>query len=131
MVTWVGGFTNPSDDSEVETLYRVNLGDDPELVEGEILLLKRLMEKLDSRLEPDASPEQREAAFVAMGEEDQETQEILERLHEMSRCHSRSIVDGLYELAIEDAEEEDPLASGRPDDDDDDLFSTGERWNAG
>jgi hypothetical protein len=130
MVTWVDGFTTPPDDDpEAEPRYRVNLGDDPELVEGEILLLKRLMEKLDSRLEADATPEQRQAAFIAMGEEDQETQEILERLHEMSRCHSRSIVDGLYALAMEDSEEDDAPANGS--DDDDDLFSTGEPWNAG
>lgn len=86
--------------------YRVRLGDDPQLVEGEIRILQRLTEAVDRRVGRDATPKERQAAFLVMVKEDAEMAELTQRLHEMSRCHSRSVVSGLLTLAEEDQEEE-------------------------
>jgi hypothetical protein len=48
---------------DFDAKYRVRLGDDPQLMEGEIRLLKLLMEGLERRVGLDAPPEQTQAAF--------------------------------------------------------------------
>jgi hypothetical protein len=94
----------PSEDFDAK--YRVNLGDDPQLMEGEIRLLKLLMDGLERRIGSGATPEERQAAFLVMVEEDAEMAAMVERLYEMSRCHSRSLLNGLISLAEEDDDDD-------------------------
>jgi hypothetical protein len=99
-----------ADDDEV--YYELNLGDDPELVEAELHILRRLTEAVTARVGLHASLEARQAAFLEITAEDPELHHEVIRMQELSRCHSHSILDGLVKALKEEEEEEERQQGG-------------------
>jgi hypothetical protein len=93
-----------SEDSEPR--YRLRRGDDPELVEAEVRLLQRLSKAVDRAVGRDATPKERRTAFAIMVERDAEMAALVDRLDELSQCHSNSVFEALVSLGEKEATEE-------------------------
>jgi len=87
-----------------EARYRLSRDLDPEVVDEEIKILKRMSDAVTQRVGPDASPAERVAAADGLIEEDPEMGDLAARLSELMRSNDKSVARGLMILGLEEAE---------------------------